>query len=90
MKYTLLTFLLVCITLTCFSQSFEEKFQRAKIYYSDSQQLSQLESLGVAVDHGKHKKGYFIISNLKPLSRAIVSSVVEKSEIIKYPFLCFP
>ena len=63
MKYTLLTFLLVCVTLTSFSQSSEEKFQRAKIYYSDSQQLSQLESLGVAVDHGKHKKGYFIISD---------------------------
>ena len=82
MKYTLLTFLLVCITLTCFSQSFEEKFQRAKIYYSDSQQLSQLENLGVAVDHGKHKKGYFIISDFSTTELTIARDNGFKFDIL--------
>ena len=63
MKHILLTLFFVCATLTGFSQSPENRFKRAKIYYSDTQQLSQLESLGIAVDHGKHKKGHFIISD---------------------------
>tara|TARA_B110000093_G_scaffold166808_1_gene192437 strand:+ start:190 stop:435 length:246 start_codon:yes stop_codon:yes gene_type:complete len=76
MKNTLLTLLLVCVTLNGFSQSIKEKFQRAKIYYSDSQQLSQLESLGVAVDHGKHKKGYFIISDFSHQSLQLLVIMV--------------
>ena len=82
MKYTLFTLLLVCVTLSSFSQSFEEKFQRAKIYYSDSQQLSQLESLGVAVDHGKHKKGYFIISDFSTSELTIARDNGFKFDIL--------
>ena len=82
MKYTLFTLLLVCVTLSSFSQSFEEKFQRAKIYYSDSQQLSQLESLGVAVDHGKHKKGYFIISDFSTTELTIARDNGFKFDIL--------
>ncbi|MFT4942742.1 MAG: carboxypeptidase T [Patiriisocius sp.] len=62
MKKTILSLLLICSTINSFSQSFEEQFQRAKIYYTVSEDLSHLESLGVAVDHGTHKKGYFIVS----------------------------
>ena len=82
MKNTLFTLLLVCVTLSSFSQSFEEKFQRAKIYYSDSQQLSQLESLGVAVDHGKHKKGYFIISDFSTSELTIARDNGFKFDIL--------
>ena len=76
MKYTLFTLLLACVTLSSFSQSTEEKFQRAKIYYSDSQQLSQLESLGVAVDHGKHKKGYLLFQTFLPQSLLLLVTMV--------------
>ena len=82
MKNTLLTFLLLCVTFTSFSQSLQEKFQRAKIYYSDSQQLSQLESLGVAVDHGKHKKGHFIISDFSTKELTIARDYGFKLEVL--------
>jgi hypothetical protein len=62
MKKILTTLLVLCITLTGFSQLLEEKFQRAKVYYSASEDLTRLENLGVTVDHGIHKKGYFVIS----------------------------
>ena len=70
------------LLLVVFSQSTEEKFQRAKIYYSDSQQLSQLESLGVAVDHGKHKKGYFIISDFSSSELTIARDNGFKYDIL--------
>ena len=82
MKNYLLTFLLLFVTLTSFSQSIKEKFQRAKIYYSGSQQLSQLESLGVAVDHGKHKKGYFIISDFSSKELTIARDNGFKLEVL--------
>ena len=82
MKNNLLTILLVLNTAVCFSQSLEEKFKRAKIYYSDSQQLSQLESLGVAVDHAKHKKGVFIISDFSTSELSIARDNGYNIEIL--------
>ena len=82
MRNTLLTVLLLCVTLTSFSQSIKERFQRAKIYYSDTQQLSQLESLGVAVDHGKHKKGHFIISDFSTKELTIAHNNGFKLEVL--------
>ena len=82
MKNNLLTILLVLNTAICFSQSLEENFKRAKIYYSDSQQLSQLESLGVAVDHAKHKKGVFIISDFSTSELSIARDNGYNIEIL--------
>ena len=82
MKNNLLTILLVLNTAVCFSQSLEEKFKRAKIYYSDSQQLAQLESLGVAVDHAKHKKGVFIISDFSTSELSIARDNGYNIEIL--------
>lgn len=45
-----------------FAQVPQEKFQRVKISYSDANSLKSLKSMGIAVDHGIHKKGHFIIS----------------------------
>lgn len=45
------------------AQEFQEKYQKAKIYYTNNQDLKQLDQLGIPVDHGIHKKGYFIISD---------------------------
>ncbi len=44
-------------------QNIQEKHQRAKIYYKQPKELRALESIGIAVDHGIHKKGVFIISD---------------------------
>jgi len=41
----------------------EEKFHRAKIAYQNSETLKLLSNQGVAIDHGFHKKGHFIISD---------------------------
>ncbi|PVW14698.1 M14 family zinc carboxypeptidase [Marixanthomonas spongiae] len=62
MKKTVLLFLLLT-TSFLFSQEYQEKHQRAKINYTSIDDLSRLESLGVPVAHGTHKRGYFIISD---------------------------
>jgi|TARA_B110000914_G_scaffold225733_1_gene247370 hypothetical protein len=48
---------------TIFSQNVQEKHQRAKINYNQPDDLRTLESIGIPVDHGVHKKGVFIISD---------------------------
>jgi hypothetical protein len=48
---------------TIFSQKVQEKHQRAKINYNQPDDLRTLESIGIPVDHGVHKKGVFIISD---------------------------
>jgi carboxypeptidase T len=62
MKYTLLlcSFLLSTVL---FAQELQEKHQKAKISYTAANSLESLESLGLAVDHGVHKKGHFVISD---------------------------
>ena len=46
-----------------FGQSIPEKYQRAKILYSQAEELKELNSLGIAVDHVIHKQGFFVISD---------------------------
>jgi len=62
MKKLLLLILLFVIQIT-FAQDVQEKYQRAKINYSQPNDLEHLESLGIPVDHGIHKKGYFVVSD---------------------------
>ena len=62
MKNLLLLFVLLS-TFTSFSQHKQEQYQRAKISYAGQNGLLQLEKLGLAVEHGTHKKGYFVISD---------------------------
>jgi len=62
LKKTFLVFFLLVIQ-TIFSQNVQEKHQRAKINYNQPDDLRTLESIGIPVDHGVHKKGVFIISD---------------------------
>lgn len=62
MKKTFLVYFLLVIQ-TIFSQNVQEKHQRAKINYNQPDDLRTLESIGIPVDHGVHKKGVFIISD---------------------------
>jgi hypothetical protein len=57
----LLLFALLLISAYSFSQQ-TEKYQRAKIIYNAPNGLQTLESLGIPVEHGIHKRGYSIIS----------------------------
>lgn len=52
----------MCIFSFVFSQEKQETYQRAKINYSSIQDLKTLSDLDIPVDHGVHKKGYFLIS----------------------------
>ena len=61
MKKNVLLVLLFAMQ-TIFAQNVQETYQRAKIYYSQSQDLKTLDALGIPVDHGIHKRGYFVIS----------------------------
>ena len=56
-------FIFILCTVLGFSQNLQEKHQRAKISYNQSEDLIKLESLGIPIDHGVHKKGVFIISD---------------------------
>lgn len=62
MKNKILLMFLFCATLG-FSQNVQEKHRRAKINFNTSNDLVKLDALGIPVDHGTHKKGYFIISD---------------------------
>ena len=48
--------------LISFSQK-KNTFHKAKINYSSSKDLNMLEENGVSVEHGVHKKNYFLISD---------------------------
>jgi len=56
-------FIFILCTVLGFSQNLQEKHQRAKISYDQSEDLIKLESFGIPIDHGVHKKGVFIISD---------------------------
>ena len=62
MKQLLLLFLLVTTSFV-YAQEVQEKYQRAKINYSTTEDLSKLASLGIPVEHGTHKRGHFINNN---------------------------
>ncbi|MCZ6594317.1 MAG: M14 family zinc carboxypeptidase [Bacteroidetes bacterium] len=61
MKQFLFTAFLL-ISTQGFAQETQEIYQRARISYSQIEDLSKLASLGIPVDHGVQKRGYFIIS----------------------------
>ena len=46
-----------------FGQNEQEKYQRAKIFYNQAEELKELDALGIAIDHVTHKQGVFIISD---------------------------
>ena len=58
-----LFFLTLILFQFSFGQSIPEKYQRAKIFYSQAEELKELNNLGIAVDHVTHKQGVFVISD---------------------------
>lgn len=71
MKQVLLFTFLFCASIG-FAQETQEIYQRAKISYSGKQDLSRLADLGIPIEHGMQKKGYYIISefSVSELDRA--------------------
>ncbi len=58
-KFLLVALLLAFVT---FSQTAQEQYQKAKIIYNSADGLQKLDALGIPVEHGIHKLGYFVIS----------------------------
>jgi len=57
--------LFLCVLLfsiTLHAQVVSEKHQRAKINYNGNEDFERLNQLGISLDHGVHKEGYFFIS----------------------------
>lgn len=71
MKNIVLTFALMA-TLWCSAQEAQELYQRAKISYAQSEDLDRLAALDIPIEHGIHKKGFYIISefSISELDRA--------------------
>jgi hypothetical protein len=56
----------IALLFVCFlgyTQETQEVYQRAQINYNSIEDLSKLDALGIPVDHGIHKRGFFIISD---------------------------
>lgn len=62
MKKVLLL-LLILVTQLAVAQEFQEQYQHAKINYHTASDLSRLEAMGIPVEHGNHKKGFYVISD---------------------------
>lgn len=59
----------------------QEKHHRAKIIYNSIENLKKLDKLGIAIDHGIHKKGYFIISDFSETEIQLAKSIGLNVEI---------
>ena len=71
MKHFLLALFVIFSSLG-YAQETQEIYQRAKISYSQIEDLSRLAALDIPIEHGIQKKGYFIISefSVSELDRA--------------------
>ncbi|MEM7087733.1 MAG: M14 family zinc carboxypeptidase [Bacteroidota bacterium] len=71
MKQVLILAFLLCASVG-FAQEAQEIYQRAKISYSGKKELVRLSDLGIPIEHGMQKKGYYIISefSVSELDRA--------------------
>lgn len=65
-----------------FSQQENEIYHRAKIYYNSEKDFKELQRLGLALDHGKHKKGVYIESDFSESQLNAVKTYGAKVEII--------
>lgn len=73
MRTFYLTLLLLCLSTVIFAQ--KQKYSRAKIYLDEKEKtVQQLSKLGLAVDHGQHKKHTFFISDFSEQEIALVRS----------------
>ena len=61
MKHFLPTLLLL-FSVNIFAQNSTEKIHKIKILFNQSQDLQRLASIDIPVDHGRHKKDHFFIS----------------------------
>jgi hypothetical protein len=76
--------LIICLSIIFkgSSQEVQEKYQLAKINYNSIKDLSRIGSLGIPVDHGLHKKGYYLISDFSVSEIEILRNAGYSVEIL--------
>jgi len=80
MKKIIASFLMLFCILS-FSQNSDDTYHRAKIYYSELNNLKQLEAAGLAMDHGFNKKNTFFESDFSNKELEIAKSLGFNVEI---------
>ncbi len=84
--------LILLLMLNCtFGQNTQEKYHRAKIFYSSSQQLQDLLNAGIEIDHGFHKKNVYFESDFSEsdlqLAKQLGRTVTIEIENVKAFYL---
>ncbi|MFT6707930.1 MAG: carboxypeptidase T [Flavobacteriales bacterium] len=64
------------------AQTFQDKYQRAQINYSEASDLTRLAELGIPVEHGVHKKGFFMISDFSVTEIALARQAGYSVDIL--------
>ena len=82
MKNLLLAILCFTVVTVTAQDSSKEKYHKARIYYSTNADLDRLTDFGLALDHGKHKKGHFIESDFPESQLNTIESNGIKVEIL--------
>lgn len=72
MKKLCISLLFLTLSVALFAQ--KEKYSRAKIYLDKEKNLQGLSQLGLAVDHGQHKKNMYFISDFSERELANVKA----------------
>jgi len=81
MKNTLLSLLLL-VTSFSIAQNIQEQYQQVKLHYSNEADLQRLESLGIPVKHGVHKRGHFVISEFSTSEVATIRNAGFQVDIM--------
>ena len=89
MKRIILLLLFITFAIQLFSQEKIQKYSKAKIFYSNALDLTNMLNNGIAVDHGSHKKNVFIESvfsetEIKKAKQLGYNVTVEIDDMQKY------
>lgn len=81
MKKSILIAILISITTIGTAQQ-TEVYSKARIYYNSAEDFQKLVQSGIAMDHGKHKKGVFFESDFSATEISIVQNLGATVEIL--------
>ena len=81
MKKSILIAILISITTIATAQQ-TEVYSKARIYYNSAEDFQKLVQSGIAMDHGKHKKGVFFESDFSATEISIAQNLGATVEIL--------
>ena len=81
MNKSILFAILISITTIATAQQ-TEVYSKARIYYNSAEEFQKLVQSGIAMDHGKHKKGVFFESDFSATEISIAQNLGATVEIL--------